>query len=153
MRSRLLPMAAELAVRTKQHSWCMAWIMLCLSAFTVLFSNHHAFIAWAHPSWGASINSYRSSASAFERFHVIRVACGTVRQAIECAVCLQSLPEAALTGLEDADSNYNFGWARGKEALKDGQPDINKGSFYANPLQDKQTDNVDLLKRYPGFCR
>ena len=66
---------------------------------------------------------------------------------------LQSLPEAVLTGLEDPDSNYNFGWARGKEALEDGRPDLNKGSFYANPTVDVKTEDEHLLSNYPGFCR
>ena len=66
---------------------------------------------------------------------------------------LQSLPEAVLTGLEDPDSNYNFGWARGKEALEDGRPDLNKGSFYANPIVDVKTEDEHLLSTYPGFCR
>ncbi|KAK9830749.1 hypothetical protein WJX74_005164 [Apatococcus lobatus] len=69
------------------------------------------------------------------------------------AAQLASLPEAVLTGLEDPDSNHNFGWARGKEALEDGRPDLNKGSFYANPTVDRHTEDKHLLSMYPGFCR
>ena len=66
---------------------------------------------------------------------------------------LQNLSEATLSELEDAESNYNFGWSRGREALEDGRPDVNKGSFYAGPLQDIRTTDQHLLSTYPGFCR
>lgn len=37
----------------------------------------------------------------------------------------------------DESSGFYVGWSRGVESF-DGRPDWNKGSYYANPLQDKQ---------------
>jgi hypothetical protein len=47
--------------------------------------------------------------------------------------------------LIDARSYYSVGWSHGKEVLSTtGQPDWNKGSYYANPLTD------DLLRTLQG---
>lgn len=54
------------------------------------------------------------------------------------AAQLAGLPKEALEGLEHPQSNYLIGWSRGKEILANGEPDTNKGSFYANPLVDKR---------------
>lgn len=52
------------------------------------------------------------------------------------AAQLAGLPKQALSKLEHPSSNYLIGWSRGKEILANGEPDTNKGSFYANPLVD-----------------
>jgi hypothetical protein len=54
------------------------------------------------------------------------------------AAQLAALPERVLAGLEHPHSNYLIGWSRGKEILVNGEPDVNKGSFYANPLVDRR---------------
>ena len=54
---------------------------------------------------------------------------------------------------EDPASSYNIGWSQGKETLEGGQPDTNKGSYYANPALDRPTDDPQLLKEYPAYCR
>lgn len=36
---------------------------------------------------------------------------------------------------------FSYGWSHGKEILEGGQPDLYKGSFYANPFEDNPTDN------------
>ena len=43
------------------------------------------------------------------------------------------------------------GWSRGIEALEDGKPDLNKGSYYANPLHDSVTSDEKLLSLYPSY--
>ncbi|BGP19039.1 hypothetical protein JCM10213_009251 [Rhodosporidiobolus nylandii] len=46
-----------------------------------------------------------------------------------------SLPEKVREKYTHAASNYSFGWSHGKEIMN-GKPDILKGSFYNNPIQD-----------------
>lgn len=65
----------------------------------------------------------------------------------------QALPAEALQRCEDPLSRYNFGWSHGKESLASGSPDVNKGSFYANPLQNSVTDDPALIAAYPSYCR
>ncbi|KIW34056.1 uncharacterized protein PV07_00858 [Cladophialophora immunda] len=45
---------------------------------------------------------------------------------------LAQLPEKDLDALTDAASHYEIGWSHGKEALKDGQYDTMKGSYYVD---------------------
>ena len=45
---------------------------------------------------------------------------------------LAQLPEADLDALTDEASHYEIGWSHGKEALKDGQYDTMKGSYYVD---------------------
>ena len=47
-------------------------------------------------------------------------------------------------------SNYAVGWSCGKEKMKNNIPDFAKGSYYANPIQDKPTNNQELIDKYPG---
>ncbi|KAK9830192.1 hypothetical protein WJX72_010222 [[Myrmecia] bisecta] len=63
------------------------------------------------------------------------------------------LPEEAKRRCEDPDSLYNFGWSHGVESLQDGRPDRNKGSYYANPLHDRPTEDAQLMRSYPMYCR
>ncbi|KAH0842800.1 Clavaminate synthase-like protein [Fonsecaea pedrosoi] len=45
---------------------------------------------------------------------------------------LAQLPQQDLDALTDAASHYEVGWSHGKEALKDGQYDTMKGSYYVD---------------------
>lgn len=45
---------------------------------------------------------------------------------------LAQLPQPQLDALTDAASHYELGWSHGVEALKDGQYDTMKGSFYVD---------------------
>ncbi|MCL7031919.1 hypothetical protein MKW94_006809 [Papaver nudicaule] len=66
---------------------------------------------------------------------------------------LASLPEEVKKELEDPHSRYNFGWSHGKEKLESGKPEMLKGSYYANPVLDKPTEDDSLIQRYPNFCQ
>ena len=48
------------------------------------------------------------------------------------------------------ESFYSFGWSHGIEKLQ-GNPDLAKGSYYANPQFDKPIDDEQLIKQYPAF--
>jgi hypothetical protein len=78
------------------------------------------------------------------RFAELRGAC------LPLAWKLGQLPEASLAKYEHAPSYYQFGWSRGKEKLE-GKPDYSKGSFYANPVFDKPSDDPELVSKYPAF--
>lgn len=52
------------------------------------------------------------------------------------AAQLANLDERQQKLIERPDTCYNVGWSRGRERLRGGDPDWNKGSFYANPLCD-----------------
>lgn len=49
---------------------------------------------------------------------------------------LANLPGAELKELEVPEMLFNTGWSHGKEKLKNDTPDLNKASFYFNPLID-----------------
>lgn len=79
---------------------------------------------------------------------------------------LASLPEEAKAALEDPESSYSFGWSHGREALQNGQRDIYKGSFYANPTEDAPCGgggggaggpgegiSEDLMSQHPAYLR
>lgn len=59
------------------------------------------------------------------------------------------LPESIKNKYERPETLYSFGWSKGKEKLKNGIPDLSKGSFYANPNIDIPTNNIELIKKYP----
>ena len=65
----------------------------------------------------------------------------------------QALTAHVRARCEDPASSYNFGWSHGKEALVGGRPDVHKGSYYANPVNDEVTADEDLMRRYPSYCR
>ena len=66
---------------------------------------------------------------------------------------MQELPDEVKAQYEDPASLYNFGWSHGKEALADGQPDRQKGSYYANPVLDEPCQDAELMKKFPAYCR
>lgn len=47
-------------------------------------------------------------------------------------------------------SFFSVGWSYGKEKMKNNIPDFAKGSYYANPLIDQPTEDIELIKKYPG---
>eukprot|EP00890_Picochlorum_soloecismus_P002859 jgi/Picsp_1/3574/NSC_06411-R1_protein len=69
------------------------------------------------------------------------------------ASTLAQFPKQTQEKWEDAASSYNVGWSLGKESLADGSTDTKKGSFYANPLHDRPTDDKILLEEYPSYAR
>jgi isopenicillin N synthase-like dioxygenase len=78
----------------------------------------------------------------------------TLRQALlPLAARLAQLTQEQKTALEDPLSSYNCGWSQGREKLENGAPDLNKGSFYANPLTDRPTEDPRLLEEQPAYCR
>jgi len=64
---------------------------------------------------------------------------------------LALLPSDVLKSLEHEASTYNFGWSHGKEKFN-GQPDLLKGSYYANPQTDVPTTDQNLIKEHPATC-
>jgi len=54
---------------------------------------------------------------------------------------------------EDPESMWSFGWSCGRETLEGGEPDTNKGSYYANPALDRPTEDAALMAAYPSYCR
>ncbi|MEW5311825.1 MAG: hypothetical protein WDW38_003510 [Sanguina aurantia] len=63
------------------------------------------------------------------------------------------LPRAVQEKYEDSASAYNFGWSHGKEAMRDGQKDTHKGSYYANPIHDIPTQDQGLIAEFPSYYR
>ena len=65
---------------------------------------------------------------------------------------MQALPEEVRKKYEDPKGGLaGVGWSRGIEVLEDGKPDLNKGSYYANPLQDVVTTDEQLIDLYPSY--
>jgi len=63
---------------------------------------------------------------------------------------LANLPSEELDRLTDAASHYNVGWSHGKEALKSGQYDTMKGSYYVGVLSSylqATIENTSLADR------
>ena len=79
-----------------------------------------------------------------------------VEKTIPIAHRLVNLPESTLQSLEHAESLFNSGWSFGKEKLGE-KPDVNKASFYFNPLSDDPRPETRELypwalpaNRWPG---
>lgn len=66
---------------------------------------------------------------------------------------LANQPPEVLKQLEDAESMWLTGWSCGKEILKSGKPDYNKGSYYVNCAFHKQDDLEgpcqELCEKFP----
>jgi len=58
------------------------------------------------------------------------------------------LPEESKAKCVDPSTKYSFGWSHGKESFQ-GKVDTAKGSYYANPMYDRCTDDAALIKKYP----
>ena len=65
------------------------------------------------------------------------------------SLMLSKLSNDKLKTLEHTKSNFNIGWSHGKEKIGGGKADTMKGSFYANPIRDIQTDNSQLIDEFP----
>lgn len=61
-----------------------------------------------------------------------------------------ALPREVQQQYEDPDSSFSYGWSHGRETFN-GSPDMNKGSFYGNPLSDEAVDAA-LQSRFPSLC-
>ena len=71
------------------------------------------------------------------------------RNMLEQSILLADLSSEKLMTLEDRKSNYNIGWSHGKEKIGGGKTDTMKGSFYANPIRDVQTEDIKLIEKFP----
>jgi hypothetical protein len=60
------------------------------------------------------------------------------------------LPEETKTKYVHEESHYSFGWSHGKEKLQ-GNFDLSKGSYYANPQFDEPIANPELIKKLSSF--
>jgi isopenicillin N synthase-like dioxygenase len=60
------------------------------------------------------------------------------------------LPEEVKEKYVHKDSFYAFGWSHGKEKLQ-GNFDLSKGSYYANPQYDRPVEDEELIKKYAPF--
>ncbi|MGK3748966.1 MAG: isopenicillin N synthase-like dioxygenase [Bacillariaceae sp.] len=58
------------------------------------------------------------------------------RNLLSLSHSLAHLPQKELNDLEDPETLWNSGWSHGKEKLKNDTPDINKASYYYNPIID-----------------
>lgn len=57
---------------------------------------------------------------------------------------LANLDTAQLTSIERPDTKFTVGWGRGKERMVGSQHrDVNRCSFYANPLEAEPRCHVD----------
>jgi hypothetical protein len=60
------------------------------------------------------------------------------------------LPEETKNKYVHEESHYSFGWSHGKEKLQ-GNFDLSKGSYYANPQFDEPIANPELIKKLSSF--
>lgn len=72
------------------------------------------------------------------------------KRMLPLAAAFAALPDNVKSKYEDEASCFNIGWSCGKEILENGQPDLFKGSFYANPLLDKPSEDAELIRQYPS---
>ncbi|KAL7408928.1 Clavaminate synthase-like protein [Mrakia frigida] len=61
-----------------------------------------------------------------------------------------SLPEEVREKYAREESLYSFGWSMGKEVMN-GVPDLNKGSYYNNPLVDFPNVSEEEKKAHPMY--
>ncbi|KAJ7102337.1 Clavaminate synthase-like protein [Mycena belliarum] len=71
---------------------------------------------------------------------------------LKLAYAFAKLEEHVREKYADPVSRYSFGWSHGKEIMN-GKPDLLKGSYYANPVENSQSLNVplDVQKSYPEY--
>ena len=70
---------------------------------------------------------------------------------LKLASKLASLGEEKLKKLEDAQSNFSFGWSHGKEIMN-GKYDFAKGSFYNNPILNHPISEIPNYKNnFPEY--
>eukprot|EP00924_Labyrinthula_sp_SR-Ha-C_P002661 augustus_masked-scaffold_13-processed-gene-3.12-mRNA-1 protein AED:0.17 eAED:0.19 QI:0/-1/0/1/-1/1/1/0/355 len=63
------------------------------------------------------------------------------------------LPPKDLESIMDKPSNFQVGWSHGIEVLENGEPDMLKGSFYANVVYNTPSTDEEMLKKYPSYTR
>ena len=64
------------------------------------------------------------------------------------------LPDQVKEAYTVPEASYSIGWSHGKEKMKNGVPDVAKGSYYARPLnRDVLTEDAELKKKFPEvYC-
>jgi len=62
------------------------------------------------------------------------------------------LPDSVKAKYVHEKSYYCIGWSHGKEKLKQGVPDIYKGSYYNNPQYDVPTTDPAMIAASPEMC-
>lgn len=65
------------------------------------------------------------------------------------------LPDPVRAFYEHAKSKYSVGWSHGKERLSGAGFDTLKGSYYGNPVHDRDTrdaTDAELAARFPSAC-
>lgn len=68
---------------------------------------------------------------------------------LAASAALATLPEHRLQPLELPHLTFSTGWSRGRESFK-GVVDVNKASFYANPVYDDPAfADLALKNKYP----
>lgn len=76
---------------------------------------------------------------------------GMRERLLSLAQCFAALPEEVRKQYEDSGSLYSCGWSHGREVFN-GQPDMNKGSYYGNPLRDEPVGFEGQQARYLSLC-
>ncbi|RFU34712.1 hypothetical protein B7463_g1609, partial [Scytalidium lignicola] len=82
------------------------------------------------------------------QFHPLR------KKLLTYASSLAQLSAKELDSLTNAESHYNVGWSHGKEALKDGQYDTMKGSYYVGVMSTNlqaSTERSQQPFEYPNI--
>ncbi|CAH6719899.1 hypothetical protein CLIB1444_02S19108 [[Candida] jaroonii] len=74
---------------------------------------------------------------------------------LKSASVLANQPPELLETLEDEESSWITGWSCGKEKLRSGLPDYNKGSFYVNCAFHKDDSlegpSKELCEKFPDY--
>jgi hypothetical protein len=62
-----------------------------------------------------------------------------------------ALPQDVKQKTETPHASYQVGWSYGNEKLQGDRPDYAKGSYYANPLVERPSEDEELIKAFPSF--
>ncbi|EME45615.1 hypothetical protein DOTSEDRAFT_71346 [Dothistroma septosporum NZE10] len=62
------------------------------------------------------------------------------RKLLSLSSYLADLPAEKLAQVERPEARYNVGWSHGKEKLDSGLPDLNKGSYYGQPIHNAELE-------------
>lgn len=104
---------------------------------------------------GASLAAALSAAYGFDGLGILAVR-GVPGLSEARAACLPyarafaAQPAEVKAACESPDTFWSFGWSHGKERLA-GAPDINKGSYYFNPISDEPCSAAEAAA-HPSFA-
>lgn len=62
-----------------------------------------------------------------------------------------ALPDEIKKKTETPHAYYQVGWSCGNEKLVGDKLDFSKGSYYCNPLIDRPSNDIELIKLWPSF--